>query len=76
MAKEIPQIPTGKDCKLLAKLKAVKEPLGKVEAIIVITTKLIWEMAKLMVLGTIILPIFLSFSFFPFKTKEYLNPKL
>jgi hypothetical protein len=39
-AKEIPNIPIGKDCKLLAKLNIAKDPLAKVEAITVITRRL------------------------------------
>src|SRR4030042_7104796 len=59
MAKEMPKIPTGKICRLFARLNIAKDPRAKVEAIIVMTTRFNWLMAKVKVLGTIILPIFL-----------------
>src|SRR3989339_142399 len=61
IANEIPKTPIGRDWRSLAKLKTVKEPLASVEAIIVITIKLICEIAKLIILGTIITKIFLIF---------------
>ena len=41
----------------MAKLKTAKEPLAKVDAITVITSRLIWEIARLKVRGIIIAPI-------------------
>ena len=59
-AKEMPKMPIGKNCKLLAKLNTAKEPMANVEAIAVITNKLICEIAKLIIRGIIIMPIFLT----------------
>ena len=75
IAKDIPKIPTGKDCKLLAKLKTAKEPADSMDATAVITNKLICETAKLIVRGIIIIPIFLVSLSLKLIRGTYLNPK-
>ena len=74
-AKEIPKIPMGKDCKLLAKLNTDNDPADNLEAIMVITTKLICDIAKLIVRGIIILKIAIKFLSFQFKNNLKRYPK-
>ena len=65
----------GKDCKLFAKLKIDKEPLDKLEAITVMTTKFICDIARLSVRGIIIFPILQVFTSRQNILNLYLKPK-